>query len=201
MRADWGKSVRLGVVAIAFAYLCAAVVIAVYGLKDKPMDADLIVVPGNTIEPPGVPSPRLKARLDAALDLFQMHKAPAIFVSGGTGKEGYDEAVVMAQYLTGKGVPAQAIIIDSEGFNTAATARHAARYMKAHRLRIVLAVSQYFHVPRTVLALKAFGICRVGSVHADYTELRDIYSLAREVLAYVVYYVRYSGQKSCISKA
>lgn len=163
------------------------------------MDADLIVVPGNTVEPPGVPSPRLKARLDAALDLFQQHKSPLIFVSGGTGKEGYDEAVVMAHYLAGKGVPTQAIIIDSEGINTAATARHAARYMKAHHLRSALAVSQYFHVPRTVFALKAFGICRVGATHADYVEFRDIYSLAREVPAYAVYYFRYSGQSSCMS--
>jgi len=173
--------------------------IALSGLDDKSLKADLIVVPGNTVEANGVPSPRLKARIDAALDLFRKRMAPAIFVSGGVGKEGYDEAKVMAQYLRDKGVPPQAIIIDSEGINTAATAKNAARYMKIHHLQSALAVTQYFHVPRTVFVLKASGVCRVGSVHADYNELRDIYSLAREVAAYGVYYMKYSGDNSCQS--
>ena len=73
------------------AFVLASIALVVAGLNDKPGQAQLIVVPGNTIAPDGTPSPRLQARLDAAIRLFKEGRAPRIFVSGGTGKEGFDE--------------------------------------------------------------------------------------------------------------
>jgi len=75
---------------------CALIVVA--GCSDAQADADVIVVPGNTVSADGTPSPRLQARLDVALALHRARRAPLIFVSGGLGKEGFDEAVVMANY-------------------------------------------------------------------------------------------------------
>ena len=58
-------SLDLGVIIIAVGFIVGA------GLNDQIAKADLIVVPGNAIARDGTPSPRLKARLDAALWLYQ----------------------------------------------------------------------------------------------------------------------------------
>lgn len=173
-----------GVITIAIGLIVGA------GLNDHFAKADLIVVPGNTIAPDGTPSPRLKARLDAALRLFQGGYAPLIFVSGGVGKEGFDEAVSMSNYLQKNGVPQNAIIIDSFGTDTAATAKNAAVYLRKNKLESALVATQYFHVPRTKLALERNGVEVTGASHARYFEMRDIYSTLRETVAYAAYYAK-----------
>ena len=54
----------------------------------------------------------------------------------------------------------------------------------------LLAVSQFFHVPRLRRLLAAQGLIVVGSEHAQYFELRDVYSLFREVVAMCLLLVR-----------
>lgn len=174
-------------------FLLATAAIVVTGLNDEVADADVIVVPGNAVAPDGTPSPRLQARLDVALQLFHAHHASIIFVSGGKGREGFDEAVAMSSYLSKNGVPSSAIVKDSLGVDTAATARNAASYMRANKLTSAIVATQYFHIARTRLALKRNGVQVAGTAHAHYVELRDLYSVPREVLAYVAYY---AGLKS-----
>ena len=171
-------------------FLLATAALVLEGLDDKLAPADVIVVPGNTILPDGTPSPRLQARLDAALAQFQARRAPRILVSGATGKEGFDEAAAMARYLQSRGVPAGAILEDNQGWTTDATARNAALLMGAHGWKTAMVATQYFHVPRFRLALQRAGIAVSGNVHAPYFELRDLYSVPRETVGYLVYYVK-----------
>ena len=172
-------------------FLLATAALVLAGLHDKLAPADVIVVPGNTILPDGTPSPRLQARLDVALKQFQEHRAPRILVSGATGKEGFDEAAAMARYLLRRGVPASAIIEDSQGWTTDATARNAALLMRQHGWQTAMVATQYFHVPRFRLALERAGIAVSGQVHAPYVELRDLYSVPRETVGYAVYFMRH----------
>lgn len=172
------------------AFLLAMTAIVVAGMHDRISNADLIVVPGNTVGPDGKPSPRLQARLDAALQLFQEQHAPLIFVSGGKGKEGFDEAVSMSAYLVEHGVSSSAIVQDHWGNDTEATAKNAAHFMQEKNLRTALVATQYFHVPRTTLALERHGVQVNGSLHPRFFELRDLYSIPREVVGYVVYMVK-----------
>jgi hypothetical protein len=46
------------------------------------------------------------------------------------------------------------------------------------------------HVPRTRLALERNGILVTGSAHAAYFEMRDLYSIPREAVAYAVYFAK-----------
>ena len=170
--------------------LLASAAIVAAGLDDHIAPADMIVVPGNTVAPDGTPSPRLQARLDVALQQFRNRQAPRIFVSGGTGKEGFDEAAAMAGYLKRQGVPAAAIIEDNQGRTTEATARNAAAYLQAHGLTTAMVATQYFHVPRFRLALERAGVTVSAQVHARYGELRDLYSTPREAIGYAVYYLK-----------
>ncbi len=162
--------------------------IVVDGLFDESQKADVIVVLGNKVEKNGEVSVRLQSRLDKAIELFLAAKANTIIVSGGVGDEGFDEAQVMASYLTEKGIPASAIIQDNKGYSTYDTAMQAKSIMAAHEWGSSIVVSQYFHISRTKLAFKKFGISEVRGVHADiHLGIRDAYSLPREVIGYISY--------------
>lgn len=43
---------------------------------------------------------------------------------------------------------------------------------------------------RTRLALRGHGVTSVGSAHASYFELRDLYSIVREVIALPAYWLK-----------
>lgn len=164
--------------------LSAAVGIACSGLTAQPQPADCLVVPGNTVNPDGSISPRLRARLDEALRLYRAGLSPLIFVSGGLGREGHYEGSAMQRYLVAQGVPAHAIVVDNVGNNTEATARNFARLARIRHLKSAVVVSQFFHLPRTQLLLRQQGVSTVSASAARYWELRDVYALLREVPAY-----------------
>jgi vancomycin permeability regulator SanA len=182
---------------IGLLIICAGS-IAIAGLNDNidsPQErlrqrADVAVVLGNTVNPNGQPSPRLQARLDKTIQLYRQGIFKQIIVSGGVGKEGFDEAVVMKQYLIANALPSEQIYVDSQGNNTYLTAQHTAQLMTKYRWQSAIAISQYFHLPRTKLALHRFGIKTVYTAHADFFELRDIYSTIREVFSYASYQIR-----------
>lgn len=170
-------------------FALAAALIVASGLRDDARPADVAVVLGTTAFPDGTPSPRLAARLDAAVALYRRRVVRHVIVSGGVGREGVDESAVMKRYLVKKGVPAARIVADSLGLTTGATARNAAVIMRREGWTGAVAVSQYFHVPRCRLALRRAGISPVYTAHARYWEWHDLYSIAREVVGYPAYFL------------
>lgn len=161
------------------------------GLAYSPLPSDVAVVLGNEVEIGGKVSPRLQARLDAAINLYQQNLVNNIIVSGGNGKSGYNEAVVMAEYLKEKGVNDTAIIQDPDGFNTMATAVNTAKIIKERNFKSVVIVSQYFHLPRCVLAFKKAGATNYSATYPNYFEIRDIFSIVREAIAIPKYLLIY----------
>jgi vancomycin permeability regulator SanA len=179
--------VVVGAIAL-FALGTATLIFA--GLREQLGKADVALVLGSKVELDGTPSPRLRARLDRTLELYRDAYFPAVIVSGGTGREGFDEAVVMRDYLVAHGIPAERIILDSDGITTFASAQNTIRIARQHQFGSVFVVSQYFHIPRSRLALQRFGITTVYSAHPSFFELRDIYSAPRELIGYLRYLVR-----------
>ena len=179
----------LAVLALGAFYLAA---IAATGLLARPAPADLIVVLGNEVLADGRPSPRLQARLDAALLAYQAGLAPRVLVSGGVEPGGQNEASVMAADLAARGVPQPAILQDSLGVDTFATTRNVAALL--HSLGIgqgrVLVVTQWFHIPRTLLALRRFGVHGTSAAWPRFTEPRDAMALLREAVALPYYAFR-----------
>jgi len=51
-------------------------------------------------------------------------------------------------------------------------------------------VTQYFHLPRTMLALKRQGVADVSGAYPAFFELRDVYSVLRELPAVALYIFR-----------
>ncbi len=181
-----------GVLAILFVLFTAfllipALAISFRGLREDVWSADIAVVLGNEVYADGTPAPRLAGRLDRAVHLYREGLCKKIVVSGGVGKSGFDESVGMQRYLVAQGIPSDDIVVDGLGVNTRATANFTVRYMRENGLNSVIAVTQFFHVPRSVMTLKSYGIDRVGSAYARYFEPRDIFSTFREVPAVFAY--------------
>lgn len=171
-------------------FIAHTVFITLSGLQDNLRPADVVVVLGNEVNSDGQPSDRLKARLDKAVEIFDNGLTGHLIVSGGIGKEGFDEAEVMARYLNDKNIPKESIIVDSEGMTTEATARNAADIMRQNNWHSAIIVSQYFHIARTKLAIEQNGVKEVYWAAANYFEIRDIYSISREFFAYYAYLFR-----------
>lgn len=180
-------------VTLAVLFVIAGGAVAIFGLMPHPPEkGDVGVVIGSKVYSSGLPSDRLLARLDKAVELYHAGKFSVIIISGGVGDYGYNEAYAMADYLVQHKVPKSALVVDLGGSNTWSAARFAADYLKKHNLHSVVVVSQYFHLPRCLLAFRLAGIKEVGAVHPNYFEFRDFYSIAREVLLLISYPLRYS---------
>lgn len=175
---------------LLFALLLAAAALAATGLLTAARPADVAVVLGNTVQAEGRPSPRLAARLDRAYDCYAASQCRILFVSGGVDPAGADEAAAMRDYLLARGVPADRIVTDSAGVDSWTTARHASAYMREHGYTRALAVTQYFHVPRTLLALRRQGVADVSGGYPRFFEWRDLYSVFRELPAMAWYALR-----------
>ena len=173
----WKKG--LATLAVLLAALPLGIVVD--GLSDRLGPADVAVIPGSMVHPDGRLSARLQARLDKAVELYRQGLFAHLIVSGGTGVEGVDEAVAMKTYLLAQQVPEAAILVDSGGATTHDTAVNSAALMRARGWRSAMVVTQYFHVPRTRLALAAQGVSPLYNVHASFFEARDVYSTLREV--------------------
>ena len=171
-------------------YALAIILIVWDGLSDYIEQSDVAVVLGTRILPNGNPSPRLQARLDKAVELYNDGVFPLLIVSGGIGKEGFNEATVMKEYLVNQGIPDKVILVDDLGIDTYSTAQNTKTITDQHNLSSVLVISQFFHISRAEYSLKQFGLTSVHSAHADNFWFRDIYSTLREVIAFGFYILR-----------
>ncbi len=174
---------------IAFTLLLIVLMglIGILGLTSKYEPVEFAVVLGNKVELNGKPSPRLAARLDKSVELYEQGFCKQIIVSGGEGVEGYDEAVIMAEYLYRNGVPNSAVIKDSDGYNSHKTSVNAKALSGDSS---IIAVSQYFHLPRCKLSLRNAGFTRTYGTYPHYFEPRDIYSLFREIPGILKYKIK-----------
>ncbi len=178
------QNILLGIIIFFAVWFTAHTAYVVFdGLNDNIRQADMMVVFGNEVLPTGEPSDRLKSRLDKALQIYRQGFSKTVMVSGGTGTSGFDEAKIMKKYLTDLGVPEDQILEDHNGTNTLKTAQNVAQLNP----QSVILVSQYFHITRAKLAFQKNGIQQTYSAHADYYELRDIYSIIREFFGFYGY--------------
>lgn len=161
------------------------------GVNAQPRPADVAVVLGTRVERSGTPSLRLRERLDRAIELFQSGIVNNIIVSGGLGREGHEEADVMRDYLLGRGIPAEKIFVDRNGYDTYETARSTKAIMDAHAFKSVVVVSHYYHLPRAVVTFGRFGIHEVSAAAVIIPPMwRDSWSVLREFAAFYFYLVR-----------
>lgn len=177
----------MGIVGLLFCwFIIHLIVITIDGFNDKIQKADVAVVLGNKVYEQG-PSKRLQGRLDRAVEIYQQKMVDKIVVSGGIEPEGFNEAIIMKDYLMRQAVLEEDIILDQNGYNTYLTALNTKELSKRYGFKSVLLISQFYHMTRIKLAFKKVGFEEIYSAHAKYFEWRDLYSLIREFFAYYQY--------------
>lgn len=172
-----------------------ACALTVDGLTDTLAKSDAGIVLGSKVNPDGTLSPRLKARLDRAVTLYRDGFLTFVIVSGATGKEGHDEAFAMKDYLVQHGIHQEKIIVDSQGYNTFASARNIHKIKSKYKIKNVIIITQYFHITRSRIAFQKCGFSDLRTAHAHFFELRDLYAIAREIPAIALYLTKTS--QSC----
>ncbi|MGD0497225.1 MAG: YdcF family protein [Bryobacteraceae bacterium] len=157
--------------------------------RDEARPADVILVLGAA-EYRGRPSPVLRARLDHALELYNRKLAPRIMTTGGAGGELlYTEGAVGRSYLIGKGVPAEAIVVETEGESTVHSTALAGEIMRRMGLRSAIVVSDGYHVYRVKKILESTGLAAYGSPRKDSNPhtWRERWNCVKQAIGYLLW--------------
>jgi uncharacterized SAM-binding protein YcdF (DUF218 family) len=158
---------------------------------DEAQTADLIVVLGAA-EYRGRPSPVLERRLNHALWLYHQGLAPRILTTGGKGGDPvFTEGEVARAYLSKHDVPAEAILVESEGESTVYSTTAAAEIMRRMNLKSCIVVSDGYHIYRVKRMLQAKGMSVYGSPRpeAPKNDWREQWVYFRQAIAYVLWRV------------
>ncbi len=152
----WLISIPIAALGVYYCFTSLAILRAASLQQLHPADA--IVVFGAA-EYDGHPSPVLRARLDHAFDLYEQHLAPVVIVSGGSGGDpNYTEGGVGTDYLMQRGIPEASLIAETQGDDTAESARRISVIMHKNRMHSCIAVSDEYHVFRVRKLLEHEGL-------------------------------------------
>lgn len=176
-------------VAVAMLAVFPLAQMAFFGGTDYRRHADVAVVFGARAYANGVLSTSLEDRVRTAADLYRAGLVPRLIMSGGVGTSAMDETIAMRDRAIALGVPASAISLDNGGENTDASVAGTVPMFERDHAKSVLAVSQFYHLPRIKLAYRAAGwdVQTVPATVSRYIDQTPL-SVAREVPAFWVYW-------------
>jgi uncharacterized SAM-binding protein YcdF (DUF218 family) len=152
--------------------------------------ADAIVVFGAA-EYSGKPSPVYRARLDHAFDLFNRGVAPVVITTGGAAADpSYSEGGVGHEYLMHRGIPDANLIAETQGSDTAQSAKRIGVIMRTNHMRSCVAVSDEYHMFRIRKLLEHEGVKVFVAPRPD-SRPRAVwqraYAVLREAFGYIAW--------------
>src|SRR6056297_2874047 len=109
------------------------------------------IILGASVHADGKLSPILKDRVETALQLYKLNKIENFLISGDHRTDDYDEVNAIKNYLMGKGVPSQDIILDHSGFDTYDSMFRAKAVFEIEDATVI---TQKFHLPRSLYIAK-----------------------------------------------
>lgn len=128
------------------------------GRTDDEGPADAIVVMGAA-QYDGRPSPQLAARLDHVLEIWPNVVAPLVVVTGGNiPGDRFTEAEASADYLTSRGIPGDAILLENTGSNSYESLTVVSAMLAAQGLDDVLIVTDPYHALRSRMIAEEVGL-------------------------------------------
>jgi uncharacterized SAM-binding protein YcdF (DUF218 family) len=157
--------------------------------RDEARPADVILVLGAA-EYRGRPSQIFRARLDHALELYNRKLAPQIMTTGGAGGEPvFTEGGVGRAYLIGRGVPPEAIIVETEGESTVYSTTLAGEIMRRMGLNSAIVVSDGYHIYRVKKMLEFRGLKAYGSPRKERKPepLRDRWNYVKQAVGHLLW--------------
>jgi uncharacterized SAM-binding protein YcdF (DUF218 family) len=161
-RRVWPRRVRravlgLGVIGLGY-FLVSLFQVWSTGRVDEQAPVDAIVVLGAA-QYDGRPSPLLAARLDHVVELFEEGRAPLVVTTGGKlARDRFTESEASAAYLVERGVPAEAIIQETEGRSTWESMEGVVALLDELGIDDVVLVSDPSHMLRSRLIAEEVGL-------------------------------------------
>lgn len=137
--------------------------------EDSVFDVDtarpesVAIVFGAAVFSDGRLSGVLRARMDAAIALYNAGKVDKLLLSGSNRSAYYNEPASMMNYAIARGVPAEDLQPDYAGRRTYDTCFRARGIFQ---LESAILVTQQFHLPRAIFTCRRLGVETTG-VAAD----------------------------------
>ncbi|MDR1776155.1 MAG: YdcF family protein [Actinomycetes bacterium] len=191
LAANWSETVIMLVCAVAGALLFPLIQFYTFGKTDYRRSADVVVVFGARAHPDGVLSNSLRERVDTAIDLYESDLVDKLLFTGGVDSDGINEVEQMKTYAVRNGVPAADILLDDGGVDTDHSVANTVPMLEDMGAKTVLAVSQFYHLPRIKMAYRAahYNVITVPA-KPELSIPGTPYFVGRETLAFWAYWVR-----------
>lgn len=186
----WLKILFFSCIAVGSSVFVLVEVLVISGFFVKaPSNLDYLIVLGAQLKPDG-PSYVLQTRLDEAYDYLIENEETKVIVSGGQGKNEPDsEAQGMYDYLVGKGIAPERIIMEDRSTDTSENIRYSMQFMETGNSSVGI-VSNTFHIFRAVHLAKAAGYGEVYGLPAQSrlgylpnNMLREFFGIIKDFLA------------------
>lgn len=154
------------------------------------IEPECIMVLGASVHPDGTPSPMLEDRLETGIELYNRGVAPKLLLTGDNGQIEYNEVEAMKNYAVNAGVPEEDIFLDHAGFSTYDSVYRASYVFGVESM---VAVTQEYHLYRTLHGCKKMGIEAVGigadqEVYAgqEYREIREVLARVKDFIMWLI---------------
>ena len=119
---------------------------------------DYLIVFGAAVRPHGDPSATLLHRIEGALAWAQREPAAMLIATGGIGRFGPAEAVVIADLLHEAGVARDRVLLEECGRDTLESVRFCDRLLRTRGdCGRVICCTSTFHQPRCAVLLRLLG--------------------------------------------
>ncbi len=163
----WTSSILITVLLLASGVIFGtAALVLMQARTDEARPVDAIVVMGAA-QYNGRPSPVFESRLEHTLALYEEGLAPFIVVTGGKQPgDAYTEAETAQQWLIDRGVPVDAILMETAGRSTQDSIEGVAGVLPSEGTSL-LVVSDGFHLFRSELMFRDVGFEAFSSPAPD----------------------------------
>jgi vancomycin permeability regulator SanA len=123
--------------------------------QDTPPEADCILVLGCGVYSDGTPMPMLTDRLLTGIALYEKGWSDTLFFTGDNAGEDYNEVGAMETFSLDRGVPAEAITLDGQGYSTYESLYRA---KEVYGFQRVVIVTQRYHLSRALYLAQSLGL-------------------------------------------
>jgi uncharacterized SAM-binding protein YcdF (DUF218 family) len=157
---------------------------------------DVLIVLGNPADADGNPTPIEQARVAQAVHQYEHGVAPRIIFTGAAVANQFVEAQVMARAAEAQGIPAAAIIAESQAKNTIENACDSLRIMRSHGWDSAEVVTSTYHLPRAAMIFSRLPLkwrMQASSASETSSDWLTTYITAKEILK-TVHYLLWSRQ-------
>ena len=119
---------------------------------------DCAIICGYPANEDGTISSILKSRIDLGIDLYMTHQVRYLIVSGGAIHNAYNEAEVMRDYATEKGVPKENILIENQAKSTYHNMLYSKKIMDTHHFHNCFVITNSWHMIKAKHYAKKFHL-------------------------------------------